>query len=155
MHSLLAVNRDTVRQEKIAVKISIILQYCYNTAPNHNFNNWCYIPNNSIKTTREKNMLKKIILASAIAAASISSSFAEMVNINKADAETIAKNLKGIGLSKAEAIVKYRKDNGKFKTVDELMNVKGIGEKTIEKNRDDLTVKAKKVSKKPATETDE
>ena len=92
-------------------------------------------------------MLKKIILASVIATASITSSFAEMVNINKADAETIAENLKGIGITKAKAIVSYRKENGKFKSVDELTKVKGIGEKTVEKNRDDLTVKAVKVKK--------
>ncbi len=94
-------------------------------------------------------MLKKIILASVIATASMTSSFAEMVNINKADAETIAENLKGIGLTKAKAIVKYRKENGKFQTVDDLTKVKGIGEKTVEKNRSDLTVKATKV-KEPA-----
>ncbi len=69
-----------------------------------------------------------------------------MVNINKADAETLAENLKGIGLTKAQAIVKHRKDNGKFSSVDELANVKGIGEKTVEKNRDDLTVKTLKKS---------
>ncbi len=91
-------------------------------------------------------MLKNIILASVIAAASITSSFAAMVNINKADAETLADNLKGIGLTKAQAIVKYRKDNGKFTSVNELTNVKGIGEKTVEKNRDDLTVKIIKKS---------
>ncbi|MEE9302842.1 MAG: helix-hairpin-helix domain-containing protein [Thiotrichaceae bacterium] len=89
-------------------------------------------------------MLKNIILASVIAVASITSSFAAMVNINKANAETIAENLKGVGLSKAKAIVKYRKDNGKFESVDELTNVKGIGEKTLEKNRDVMTVKAVK-----------
>ncbi len=91
-------------------------------------------------------MLKNIILASVIAAASITSSFAAIVNINKADAETLAENLKGIGLTKAQAIVKYRKDNGKFASVDELTNVKGIGEKTVAKNRDDLTVKILKKS---------
>ncbi len=89
-------------------------------------------------------MLKNIILASVIAVASATSSFAAMVNINKADAETLAENLKGIGLTKAQAIVKYRKDNGKFTSVDELTNVKGIGEKTVEKNLDDLTVKTLK-----------
>ncbi len=57
------------------------------------------------------------------------------VNINTADAPTIAKELKGIGEKKAQAIVNYRKQHGPFKTVESLTEVKGIGLKTVEKNR--------------------
>ena len=57
------------------------------------------------------------------------------VDINKADAATIAKELQGIGLSRAQAIVAYRDKNGAFKNVDELRKVKGIGAKTLELNR--------------------
>lgn len=57
------------------------------------------------------------------------------VNINTANAETLAQSLDGIGLSKAQAIVSYRQKNGVFKHADELVNIKGIGLKTIEKNR--------------------
>ena len=57
------------------------------------------------------------------------------VNINSASAEEIAENLTGIGLSKAELIVKYRKAHGSFTHVDELVNVKGVGLRTIDKNR--------------------
>ena len=74
-------------------------------------------------------------------------SFATPVNINKANAESIAESLNGIGLKKAEAIVRYRRENGAFKTLDDLTNVKGIGEKTVQKNRKDIRfskVKGKK-----------
>ncbi len=60
---------------------------------------------------------------------------AEQVNINTADATTIASNLKGIGDAKAKAIVDYRKANGAFKSADDLVLVKGIGEKTVSANR--------------------
>jgi len=56
------------------------------------------------------------------------------VNINTASAEEIAAALNGVGESKAEAIVAYRKQHGPFKTLADLQNVKGIGEKTLEKN---------------------
>jgi len=61
---------------------------------------------------------------------------AEPVNINTASAEEISQNLKGIGLSKAQAIVEYREANGSFLHVDELVNVKGIGIRTVDQNRD-------------------
>ncbi len=62
------------------------------------------------------------------------------ININTADIETLA-SLNGIGQSKAEAIIAYREANGPFQTADDLVNVKGIGEVTVEKNADSLTVK--------------
>ena len=58
--------------------------------------------------------------------------------INTADAKTISDALSGIGLKKAEAIVKYRTEKGLFKTAEDLTNVKGIGEKTIAKNKKDI-----------------
>lgn len=66
--------------------------------------------------------------------------FAEPVDVNTADAATISKSLKGIGMSKAEAIVEYRKKHGPFKNADELSLVKGIGERTVEINRSDIKV---------------
>jgi competence protein ComEA len=57
------------------------------------------------------------------------------VNINQADAATLAKSLDGIGQSKAEAIVAWREANGPFKKADDLRHVKGIGKATIERNR--------------------
>lgn len=62
------------------------------------------------------------------------------VNINTADAATIADKLNGIGLKKAQAIVSFREENGAFKTVDDLLKVKGIGQATVEKNRSLISV---------------
>lgn len=64
--------------------------------------------------------------------------FAEPVDINRADAETISKALKGVGPKKAEAIVQYRKEHGDFKTLKDLENVKGIGEKTAKALEKDI-----------------
>lgn len=57
------------------------------------------------------------------------------VNINTANAEVLSQVLSGVGASKARAIVTYRKTYGEFKSVDDLMAVKGIGESLINKNR--------------------
>lgn len=67
-------------------------------------------------------------------------SLAGQVDINNADAETISAELKGVGLSKAKAIVEYRKKHGPFRSADDLSLVKGIGERTVELNRPDIKV---------------
>lgn len=66
--------------------------------------------------------------------------FAGPVDINTADAETISAELKGIGLSKAQAIVEYRSKHGPFKSADDLSLVKGIGQKTLDAVRADILV---------------
>ena len=66
--------------------------------------------------------------------------FAGAVNINTADAESLASELNGIGETKAIAIVEYRQQNGPFKSADDLALVKGIGEGTVDKNRDNIVV---------------
>ncbi|MGI9233718.1 MAG: ComEA family DNA-binding protein [Woeseiaceae bacterium] len=66
------------------------------------------------------------------------------VDINTADAETIAAELKGVGLSKAKAIVEYRKKHGPFQDPGDLSLVKGIGERTVEINRTDIQVSSRK-----------
>ena len=63
------------------------------------------------------------------------------VNLNLADAETLRRDLFGIGAAKAKAIIAYRESNGSFTVVDELLEVKGIGKSLLEKNRDRLEVK--------------
>ena len=67
-------------------------------------------------------------------------SYAGSVDINNADASTLSSELSGIGETKAQAIVDYRKANGNFTSIDDLSKVKGINSKTIEKNRDRLVV---------------
>ena len=68
----------------------------------------------------------------------------QLVDINSADAETIAANMDGVGLVKAQAIVAFREQLvGSFKTLEQLLEVKGIGEETLEKNRHKLTIVAK------------
>ena len=62
------------------------------------------------------------------------------VNINTADAATLA-SLNGIGESKAEAIIVYREANGPFESVEQLVEVKGIGSRTVEKNASQMAVK--------------
>jgi competence protein ComEA len=64
---------------------------------------------------------------------------ADTVNINQASAQEIADTLQGVGMTKAEAIVSYRDSNGAFSHADELVNVKGIGLSTVDKNRDRIT----------------
>jgi competence protein ComEA len=66
--------------------------------------------------------------------------FAGPVNINTADADTIAAELDGVGLAKAQAIVDYRKKHGPFRSVDDLSLVKGIGDRTVEINRSDIRI---------------
>jgi competence protein ComEA len=69
---------------------------------------------------------------------------AGQVDVNTADAETISAELKGVGLSKAKAIVEYRKKHGPFRSADDLSLVKGIGERTVELNRSDIKTSVQK-----------
>ena len=83
-------------------------------------------------------LFKSLVLAFAILACG--NAFAEKLNINTADAQTIAAQLNGVGASKAQAIVDYREQVGGFKSIDELENVTGIGQKTVEKNRQNISL---------------
>lgn len=69
-----------------------------------------------------------------------SSGESSTININAASKETLM-TLNGIGESKAQAIIDYREETGGFKSVDELTNISGIGEKTLEKIKDKISIK--------------
>jgi len=82
--------------------------------------------------------IKKIILAVLLFVPALL--FAETVNINTADKESLMAAIQGVGEKRAEAIIAYREENGPFKSVEELSEVKGIGSATIESNYENLTV---------------
>jgi competence protein ComEA len=65
---------------------------------------------------------------------------ATQVNINTADAQTLAAGLKGVGETRAAEIVRYREAYGPFASADELVEVKGIGKSTLDMNRDVITL---------------
>lgn len=64
----------------------------------------------------------------------------ERVDINTASAEEIARVLVGVGPAKARAIVQYREANGNFSEVEQLLEVRGIGAATMEKNRERISL---------------
>jgi comEA protein len=64
----------------------------------------------------------------------------EKININTATAEQLSDGINGIGTVMSQRIISYREDNGKFKSIDEIKNVSGIGDKTFEKIKDQITV---------------
>ena len=86
------------------------------------------------------NLIKSLVLGLSLSLASLVA-FAAQINLNTASAAEL-ETLNGVGAAKAEAIVAYRSEHGGFKSVDELANVKGIGDKTVDKNRDQMTVAA-------------
>ncbi|WP_147482200.1 helix-hairpin-helix domain-containing protein, partial [Pseudomonas syringae] len=75
-----------------------------------------------------------------VATAAVHEQRDDRVNLNTADALTLQKELSGIGKNKADAIVAYRETAGDFTSIEELIEVKGIGKAILEKNRDKLAV---------------
>lgn len=67
-------------------------------------------------------------------------SAADKVNINTASRDVLMSEIKGVGEKRADAIIAYREQNGPFKSVDELLNVTGVGQSILDDNRDNLTV---------------
>ncbi|MEO5703350.1 MAG: helix-hairpin-helix domain-containing protein [Gammaproteobacteria bacterium] len=84
-------------------------------------------------------MRKILLIALAVLAFSSASFAADVVDLNTATQEQL-ESLTGVGPAKAKAIIDYRTKNGKFKTVDDLDNVKGFTTKGIDKLRDQASV---------------
>ncbi len=83
-------------------------------------------------------IIKKTLLAVCLLIPTLL--FAEAVNINTADKETLMTSIKGVGETRADAIIAYREQNGDFKSVEDLAEVRGVGSSIIEKNMDNLSV---------------
>lgn len=77
-------------------------------------------------------MLAALLVAPAV--------LAGPVNVNSADAETLARELTGVGPALAEAIIQDREQNGPFKSAEDLTRVRGIGERVVEMNRANILV---------------
>lgn len=86
--------------------------------------------------------MKRLLISLLFCLFTLSVWAAETVDINQASAQEIADTLQGVGMSKAEEIVRYRDSHGAFKHVDELVNVKGIGLATVDKNRERIALGA-------------
>lgn len=86
-------------------------------------------------------MKKSLILSTFLASMlSFTSAFAgDMININKADVATLD-TLDGIGAKKAEAIVAYRTEHGDFKTLEDIKEVSGIGDKLFDKIKGSISL---------------
>jgi competence protein ComEA len=86
--------------------------------------------------------IKSLFAAVVAASLVVSAVQAGPVNVNAADARTLARELQGVGASKAQAIVTHREKNGPYKSADDLARVRGIGKKLVERNRDSLRFEA-------------
>lgn len=64
--------------------------------------------------------------------------WAAPVNINDASAEEIAEALRGVGIKRAQQVVDFREKHGRFRSVEQLREVKGFGGKTFDLNRHDI-----------------
>ncbi|TJY56787.1 helix-hairpin-helix domain-containing protein [Sinimarinibacterium sp. CAU 1509] len=86
-------------------------------------------------------MNKSKMLFAALTSLISAAVFAGPVNINSADAKTLAKELSGIGPAKAKAIIEYREKVGPFKAPEEIVKVDGVGQALFEQNKNNIKVK--------------
>lgn len=97
----------------------------------------------TLKTVFHAVLLSLMFVGAAVAT--------EKVNINTADAATLARVLHNVGPSKAEAIVEYRRENGAFRSVEQLALVRGIGLKTVENNAERIVLEDGRSEPREAT----
>jgi competence protein ComEA len=93
-----------------------------------------------------RNLVRSLIFSLLPAGAAL----AGPVNLNSADAATLAKELDGIGPAKAQAIVEYRQKNGPFRSAEDLLKVDGIGDKVLEQNRGNIRLNGGAAAPAPA-----
>jgi competence protein ComEA len=98
-------------------------------------------------------LLKSFLLALLFSQLAVAAPSTEVVNVNTADAATLDRVLVGIGPSKAQAIVAYRKANGAFKNAEALTEVKGIGPATIKRNAGRISTGTKSAAKPAVVKT--
>lgn len=82
-------------------------------------------------------IIASVVFACALASPAVA---ADAIDINTATAEEFAAAMSGVGFRKAEAIVADREMNGPFTSIDDLVRVRGIGDRTVEANRERLSV---------------
>lgn len=106
----------------------VVIEYIIEECECPEFNDACITDNNMVNYQTDSNTSE-----------SDNSTVSSIISINSATSEQL-QTLSGIGESKALAIIKYREENGNFKSVEEIMNVSGIGEALFEKIKDYITV---------------
>lgn len=79
-------------------------------------------------------------ITTALATQAVAEATQPAININTADLDTLAREMSGVGAAKARAIIEYREEHGPFVSVDEILEVKGIGLAILERNISKLTV---------------
>lgn len=85
--------------------------------------------------------LLKILGVTGVLFAHLALAAPDYVNVNTADAQLLADVLDGVGVSRAQAIIEYREQNGAFGDAYDLANVKGIGDRTIELNMEKIRLR--------------
>lgn len=84
-------------------------------------------------------MLRKLIFALSLVLVS-AVALAKPLNINAANEKEIAKTMYGVGPSRAKAIIKFREENGKFETIEQVTQIRGASNAILEKNRDRIAI---------------
>lgn len=89
-------------------------------------------------------MIRNALIALILSLALVQTGVAQemTVDVNTASAEQLAEALDGVGPAKSQAIIAYREKNGDFEHIDELVNVRGIGLRTVDQNRDRIDLEA-------------